>query len=159
MSITMAVLKKWITDKLKADTDFTALCVSTLGSELNYYRSSPMNDTVEQLPFLTAYSDIKHDDRVSGSDIGKIWNIPVVIGILSSEDSITDNDVEVWDSTDKVEIIESAMIEVLSREVRCGVSGNYNIFINDVKTMVTEIGEADDIQANVFIEFAENKNI
>ena len=157
--MTMAVIKKWITDTLSNDATFTQVCTDTLGSALNFYRSSPIDRIVETLPFLTAYSNMKHDDRVGGGDIGKTWSIPVVIGIASDDDGVTDGNATIWSSSDKVEIIESAMIDSLSKQVSCGISGNYNIRIFDVKTMITEIGEADDIQANVFIEFAEYRNI
>ena len=155
----IGTIKKWITDTLVASTEFNDYVQTILSKDLNYYRSSPMNDTKENYPYLTVFGVGKEDDRTAEGLMSDIWNIPIAIGIEENEDPIIEaNGVTVWDSSEKVELIEEKMVEILRKEVRCGIS-NEDIQMISVNTFLTEIGEADDVEAQVFITFGKYKLI
>jgi len=157
--MTAGMLKKWITDTLKNDTEFRDFCIATVGKELSYYRSAPINEVVETLPFCTVYSDEYEHNARSEDTWNKTWNIPLAIGITSNDESIDDNGVTVWDSTDKVEEIAMRAIDILTKEsFSCGVK-NEPINLIDTQMMITEIGEADDTQASLFITFGKLNGI
>jgi hypothetical protein len=155
----MGQIKKWATDTLSADAAYTALCVSTVGSALNFYRSSPIDRVVEALPFFTAYSNEANQDFGGQVEHRRTWEIPFAIGIEANEASEADGDATVWTSTDKAEILAVNAIETLRLQARsCGILGEDVIILN-TRVIVSEIGEADDVQANVFVTFGEMYHI
>lgn len=157
--LTMGQLKKWATDTLKADATYTALCIATVGSALNYYRSSPVDTVEESLPFFTAFTDEASQDFTGASDFNRTWNIPFALGIVANEKPVTEVGVKTWVSTDNAELLAVHAIETLRKEARsCGIYGEDVIILN-TRLIVTEIGEADDIQANIFLTFGELNHI
>jgi len=156
---TRDTLKKWVTDTLYNSAEYTTLCTTLVGSKLNYYRSAPMNDVVETLPFMSVYSDEYKEDDLSQQPWNETWVIPIAIAITSNEDSIDDSNVEVWESTDIVEQLAVEAKKILKREANgCGVSGEaINVLGTDLA--VSEIGEADDVQASMFITFGKLNSI
>ncbi len=155
----MAILKKFVTDTLKNSPEYEALCIAKVGTALNYYRSAPTNNVVEDLPFLTAYSDTFERDDTSQEPWNQTWIIPVAIGIESSSTSADDDGVDVWNSTDKVEELAVEAIEILRKETNgCGVN-NENINLLKTEMVISEIGEADDVQASIFITFGKLNSI
>lgn len=157
--MTMGVLKKWITDTLDSSAEYQAFCTATIGTTLNFYRSSPMNKTVEVLPFLTAYSNESEEDDLTDAPWNETWSIPIAIAITSERKPAEDGNTDVWESTDKVELIAVKAKEILKKEANgCGISGES---INLLKTnlAVSEIGEADDVQASMFITFGKLNGI
>lgn len=152
-------IKKWITDTLKDDTDYEQLCIDTIGEPLNFYRSSPMDRNAEDLPYLTAYSDMMEADETSQKFFKEEWFIPVSISIEESDDPIDDNEVNTWTSTDKVEKIAYNAIETLKKESRaCGINGE-DILLVSYSIYITEIGEANDTQAIIQLQFGKVNNI
>ena len=157
--ITMGILKKWATDTLKNSTEFQAICTSTIGAQLNYYRSAPMDRPAETLPYLTAYSDEYEQDDQSDQFWNVTWVIPIAIAIECVDDFETDADVSVWTSTDKVEILAMSAKEILKTEANgCGIQGE-DLRVIRSNLIVTEIGQADDVQANLFITLGKTNSI
>lgn len=157
--MTMGILKKWITDTLKNSPEYEALCIATVGSALKFYRSSPMDKVAEDLPFLTAFSDEYEEDDLTEAAWNETWTIPIAIGIEGVKKSIQDNNVTVWTSTDNAELLAVEAKKLLKKEANgCGISGEA---INVLKTnlAVSEIGEADDVQASMFITFGKLNSI
>lgn len=156
---TMGSISKWITDTVYADATFTALCVSTVGTALNLYRHSPMNRVVEDMPFLTIFSDELNQNFSGNPEYFRTWAIPIALGIAANEDEVVDGTTKVWESVDHAELLANSLVELLYREARsCGINGE-NVIILDTRIIVTEIGEADDVQANIFLTFGEERNI
>jgi len=156
---TMGSISKWITDTLYADTAFTALCISTVGEPLNFYRHSPMNRVVETAPFLTVFSDELNQNFSGGVEYFRTWSIPIALGIVANEDEVLDGVTKVWSSVDHAETLANLAVEILRKEARsCGINGE-NVIILDTRIIVTEIGEADDVQANIFLTFGEENHI
>jgi hypothetical protein len=155
----MGQLKKWATDTLSADATYTALCIATVGEALNFYRSSPVDTVEESLPFFTAFTDEATQDFTGATDFNRTWNVPFALGISANERAEMDGVVKTWKSTDDAEILAVNAIEVLRKEAKsCGIYGEDVIILN-TRLIVTEIGEADDIQANIFLTFGELNHI
>ena len=157
--MTMGTLKKWITDTLDASVEYQDFCTATIGSTLNFYRSSPVDKVVEVLPFFTAFSDEYQDDDLSEAAWNETWTIPIAIGIEGDKKSVADGNTTVWDSTDKVELLAIKARDILKKDANgCGISGEA---INLLKTnlAISEIGEADDVQASMFITFSKLNSI
>jgi len=157
--MTMGILKKWITDTLNNSAEYTTLCTTLVGSKLNYYRSAPMNKVVEALPFMSVYSDEYKEDDLNQQPWNETWTIPIAIAITSNEDSEDDSGVKVWVSTDTVEQLAIKAKEILKKEANgCGISGEA-INVLGTELAVSEIGEADDVQASMFITFGKLNSI
>jgi len=156
--ITMGVIKKWITDILDSNEEYQTFCTVTIGSTLNFYRSSPMDKPAETIPFFTAYSNETEKDLSTQEIWNETWDIPIAIAIETEENPVEDGDTKVWESTDKVELLAVKAIEILKREISCGINGTS---ISILKTFITvsEIGEADDVQASMFITFGKSNSL
>ena len=154
--MTMQILKKWITDTLKTSVEYTTLCNDALGSTLNFYRSSPADRPAETLPFLTAFSGDSEDDLTA--EYVEEWRIPIAIGIDGEKRSIDDDDVTVWESTDKAELLITTARDILKKASSCGIKNEDVRYVRS-NYIVTEIGEADDVQASMFITFGKINSI
>lgn len=151
-------LKKWITQTLSADVDFKALCIAQIGEPLNFYRGTPMNELVEITPFFTVFTDEENADYVSRGDFPNTWSVPCALAVSELINSIIlDGETTVYTGTDIVEELAIAAIQVLKREIRACNLGDMRILQSRV--VVSQIGEADDIQANIFLTFGEMTNI
>jgi len=163
--ITMGILKKWVTDTLSANATYSALCVATVGSALNYYRGTPMNKVVEALPFFTAFTDESNQDFNSGMEYPKNWSVPCALAITSVDTnampiaSVTDGSTVVYELTDDAELLAAEAIEILRKQASsCGINGE-NVILLSARVIVSQIGEADDIQANIFLTFGLENHI
>lgn len=162
--LTMGQLAKWAVDTLSNSPTFTALCTAQVGSALNFYRHTPVDGRLmETSPFLTAYSsETALDFSGNGMDYPDTWDIPIAIGYevpLNEESPSIDGNAKVWLPSDKVELIAVNAIDILRKEASsCGIGGE-NVIITNARVIVTEIGEAVDVQANVFITFGRMRNI
>lgn len=157
--LTMGQLKKWVTDTLSNSVEYTSVCTTTVGSKLNFYRSTPIDRVVEVLPFLTVFTDTSEQDFTGQSYFNKSWDIPIALGIMSNAKSEKDGTTELWASTDKAELLAHTALEILRNTARsCGINGE-DVIITRTRLIVTEIGEADDVQANIFITFSEVNHI
>ncbi len=157
--MTMGILKKWITDTLNASPEYTTLCTTLVGSKLNYYRSAPMNDAVEALPFMSVYSDEYKEDDLTQQPWNETWSIPIAIVIATDEDSVDDSGVDVWITTDTVEELAVGARDILKKQANgCGISGEA-INVLGIELAISEIGEADDVQASMFITFGKLNSI
>ena len=152
-----AEIKKWITQTLSQSASFTALCTSIIDSKLNFYRGTPINDIVEEIPYFTVFTDESSADYTSQSGFQTVWNIPCALTIAENITHITDGDVIVYEVTDNVERLANASIEVLKAELRACNLGDIRLMQSRV--VISQIGEADDIQANIFLTFGELSNI
>lgn len=152
-----AEIKKWITQTLSQSASLTALCTSIIDSKLNFYRGTPINDVVEEIPYFTVFTDESNADYTSQSGFQTVWNIPCALAIAENITHITDGDVIVYEVTDNVERLANASIEVLKAELRACNLGDIRLMQSRV--VISQIGEADDIQANIFLTFGELSNI
>lgn len=148
---TMGTLKKWATDTLKNSVEYQQFCTGLIGTQLNFYRSSPMDDLHEILPYLTAYSDEYEEDDQAEGIWDTTWVLPIAIAIETEEKPVDDSGVTVWEGTDKAELLAMKAKEILKVQANaCGIKG-VDIRFMKAYLVVTEVGEADDIQANLFL--------
>jgi len=153
-------IKSWIIDTLKNDADYTQLCVDTVGSTLNFYSSSPMdNEEHFAYPSFEVYSDETMSSYDSSSPFGKIFTIPIAIAIEVDDEPVDVSGTKKWDSTDKVEKLAMYAENILRREANCGINNNYAKLLNS-ELQISEIGEATrDVQAAMWIQFGLHNNI
>lgn len=164
--MTMGILKKWATDTLKNSAEFQTLCTTVLGEQLNYYRSAPVDSTEhEVLPYLTVYSDEHEVDDTSQEFWNETFNLPLSIGITTEtadgdeKDAVNDAGVTVWETTDDAELLASTAKTILKTKANgCGIGGE-DIRLIRSRLYVSEIGEADDVQASMLLTFAKANSI
>lgn len=153
---TMADIKAWAVQTLKNDAGFTQFCVNTVGSVLNFYSNSPADRVEEVLPFLTAFSYETAHDFASREDFSRTWSIPFAIGVYGDYNSVDDLGVTIWNAPDTAERLATEAVEVLRREaMSCG----NDIQVLSYRILVTQIGEAEDVQANLFVIFGQMNTI
>jgi len=154
-------IKAWVIATLKNDATFTQLCIDTIGSALNFSSSSPMNNNNHfQYPSCEVYSDETMKTYDSNAPYNKVFTIPIAIAIEVEKEPVITDDVNVWESTDKVELIASSAEEILRKEVMgCGINGYYGKLLSS-ELQISEIGEStQDVQAAMWIQIGLHNNI
>jgi len=151
--MTAKIIKKWIANTLKNDELFKNFCIEKIGSELNYYISPPVNDVVEVLPFMAVYTDSYANDRQSDANWNETWSIPMAIGIETTVEEIVEDGVYVWTGIDDIEEVASKVKELLQKEADSMGIENESINLINTDMVISDIGEADDIQASMLLSF------
>ena len=95
----------------------------------------------------------------------KNWNVPCALAIngVGSDDMpvapVTDGTSSVYELTDDAELLALTAVEILRKKAaRCGINGE-NVILMSARVIVSQIGEADDVQANIFLVFGLGNHI
>ena len=145
---TLASIQSFIATQLVNNAEFTTLCVDTIGSKLNFYTDSSILRADEVMPFLVVHKF----NKAYEIDKEPEWIVQMLIGIESEEKYIESGGIRYYQSTSSVETIADKAIEIIKCDLAAvGVEGNKKLFIQNYNVLITEIGEADDIQAIVTI--------
>lgn len=144
---TLTQIQDFIVKHVKADADYDVLCNTIAGSSLNYARGSDLSRDTEKTPFFTSYKF--NSQKTDGED--PYWVVQYVIGIDGEgEEPVTEDGVKVWQSTDNVEQLAVKALDLIHEGLRDGsFLGQCLLRITDENILITEVGEAFDVQAIV----------
>lgn len=146
--ISMSSIQKMMALSLKNSAEFTTLCTDNLNSEMNFYIDPSVSENSLKLP----YTVIHKFNKSAPIDMEKEWVLQMVLAIKSEEDPIIENGISLYPSARLIELISDSAIGLIEQNLSCvGVDGDRQLFIKDYNILITEIGEADDIQAIVTI--------
>lgn len=146
----MSDIKAWIISELSQNTEFQQLCITEVGSVLNFYSSTPINDDLEVLPSFTVFSETLDNDFSRNAGYSDNFKIPFAIRINPALDPIESGNIFVFSAPDVAEKLAVKARDIVQKNAKdCG---------NDLRLLtfslyVTQIGEADDVQAVGKFEF------
>lgn len=145
--ITLSEIQDFLVRHLKNSSEFANVCTTILNQQLNYYKGSNIRGDIEDVPYLTAYKF--NSQKTKGQDPS--WVVQFVIGIDGTGAEIIDSDgVTKWEASDNVEKLAVAALDLIHEGIRDGsLLGQCQLSVVDENILVTEIGEADDVQAIV----------
>jgi len=144
--ITLTDVQDFIVRHVKDSAEFKATSDAILGEDINFYRGADIKRYVETLPYYTAYKF--NSQKSEGND--SRWIVQFVIGISGEAEPIVDNGVTIWEATDKVEQLAVKALDVIHEGVLDGSLGGICLLrIADENILITEVGEALDVQAIV----------
>ena len=151
--ISLTDIQYGILKAVKTDTDFQTLCNNTIGETLNFYHGTDLMKYKETLPYMTAYKF--NTQKQEGAD--RQWFIQFVLGIEAEAEPIKDSlDIIRYTTTDKIEVLAREALEVIRSAFRMGlITGNSNLRVVSENIIITEVGEADDVQAIVGLQIEE----
>ena len=154
MSMKQSDIQKFIISSLKDNAEFDALCTTITGGTLNFYRDSSIRETTEVIPYLVAHKFTKKE-MLTNSDTSNMFVSQFVVAIEVDNKAADVDGVMVFPSSDDIEEIVEKAIEI----IKCKLSAlgilvdgtpDKNMFITDINTLITEVGESTvDIQAIV----------
>ena len=147
--ITLTSIQDFIVKHVKGDAEYDVLCNALVKSSLNYARGSDLSRVVEVAPFFTSYKF--NSQNAEGEE--PYWVVQYVIGIdAEGEEPIIEDGVKVWQSTDNVEQLAVKALDLIHEGLRDGsFMGQCLLRITDENILITEVGEANDVQAIVTI--------
>lgn len=144
--IRLSDLQILVARTLKDSAEYTTLCVDTVGSALTYYTDSSIKRADEVIPYAIVHKINKSEADQEQDE----WLLQLIIGIHAEEKSIEDDGIWVYPSTNHLETLADKAVELVNCELGTfGVSGEMNIRIFGYNILITEIGEAEDVQAIV----------
>lgn len=151
--ILLTDIQHFLVKEVKNSAEFEALSQSLLNESLNYYRGANLKGSKEKLPYFTSYKFNSQDEENKDSE----WIVQFIIGIEGDEDYIVDGDgIKVYESTDHVEQLAVKALSVIKTGLRDGsFNGKCDLRIASVNIIITEVGEADDVQAIVTLRLEE----
>lgn len=144
--ITLTQIQDFVVRHVKDSAEFKTLSDSILGADVNFYRGADLKKYTETVPYFTAY---KFNSQNS-EGVDARWIVQFVIGIDGEAEPIVDNGVTIWEATDKVEQLAVKALDVMHEGVLDGsLGGQCLLRIADENILITEVGEALDVQAIV----------
>lgn len=150
-------IQEWSASTLKASEEFKQFCIDTIGTELNFFSSFPFREEVkeEDLPAIIFYTEVFDASNISTEDFVRFWTLPFVIQIIPIKEPVNINGVLIWDSTAVIKKIAYKACEVLEETAECGID-NKDIRVIEIEALsTTDIDEADDLQAQIFLKFGQ----
>ena len=151
-------IQKFIISSLKDNVEFNALCAAKAGSTLDFYRDSSIREAIETLPYLVAHKFTKKE-MLTNSETSNMFVSQFIVAIEVDNKAKDVAGVKVFPSSDNIEDIVEKAIEIIKCELRnLGIlvdgTPDKNMFITDINTLITEVGESTvDIQAIVTLTF------
>lgn len=151
--ITLTDVQDFIVRTVAKSSEFDTLANSLLGSSLSFHRGSDLSRDVEALPHMIGYKF--NSQHIEGDD--PFWIVQYIIAIDGTADPVTDGDgIVIYEATDKVEQLAVKAFDIIKAELRAGgLGGVCTIRIANVNILITEVGEADDVQAIVTLRLEE----
>jgi len=153
-------IQEWASSTLKNNAEFNQFCVDTIGSELSFYSSFPFKEEVREdnLPAIIFYSEMMEGSNNSTADFFREWKLPFVVQIIPRVNSELVNGVESWTSTQDIKKIAYKACEILEK-YDCTIGSGKVRFLAIESLTTTDIDEADDLQAQVFVQFGEDNGL
>lgn len=147
MDVTLTDVQDFVVREVATSAEFSAFSTGLIGTNLNFYRGADLSANVEELPYFVSYKFNSQDTE--GAD--PVWIVQYIIGIDGSSEGVADGDgIVIYDATDKVEQLAVKALGIIRQGILSGgLKGVCGIRISDVNILITEVGEADDVQAIV----------
>ena len=152
-------IQGWAATTLKNSASFNQFCIDTIGKTLTFVTSEPVDDReldAVALPFISIWSTVYEENNLSQTPYNKMWTMPISIGIEAVEKPVDINGILVFESTKIAKALAwEAKITLQQKANECGIDNKDIRLIEVLHLSVTEIGEADDIQANLILNFGQ----
>ena len=153
--ITLTDIQDFVVRQVATSAEFNTLVDSLLGTPMGFYRGSDLSKAEEQLPYFTSYKFNSQD--VEGQN--STWLVQYVIAIDGTANPVVDADnITLYEESDKVERLATKALDIIRQGLSAGdLGGMCSIRIVDTNILITEIGEADDVQAIVTLRLEDIK--
>lgn len=156
LSISLSDLQLAITKGIKEDLEFQSYCNSVLGEQLNYYVESNISIEYEGYNHFVCNKSENGSSSVEGEE--DEWELELFIFTEGERQSVTQNDIEVYESSS---ISEKLMIEAVKAGIRSlSATNEYcQLRMTGINIQTTEIGESNDMCSAAFLRFNQEKTL
>ena len=151
---TLSDVQKTIAVALKNSQEFKDICIANAGSELSFALDSSMLFQREDLPYCVVHKFNKvHDENAEDEFI-----LQVVFAQTISYEPIEVDGIKMYQEAFNIENITNAAIVAIEDELSCsGVIGEFGFLVSHYNIILSEVGEADDIQSVLTLKIEKNK--
>ena len=152
--ITLTDIQDFMVREVATSTEFADLATSLLGVTFKFYRGVDLRYEEYADPYFVSYKF--HSQNPEGED--PTWFLQYIIGLPDPADTVSpapDTDgVIVTPLTDHIEALAVKALGIIRQGLSSGgLNGQCNMRIADANILITEVGEADDVQAIVTLRF------
>lgn len=153
--ITLTDIQDFIVRQVAKSSEFAALSNTILGKTIGFYRGSDLSKAIEDTPSFIAYKFNSQDVEDQNSN----WVVQYVIAIDGVSEPVIDIDgITLYEDSNNVETLAVKALDIIREGLSAGdLGGICTLRIVDVNILVTEIGEADDVQAIVTLRLENYK--
>lgn len=153
--ITLTDIQDFIVRQVAKSAEFDTLSNTLLGTSMDFYRGSDLRGALEQTPYFMSFKFNSQDVEDQNSN----WIVQYIIAIDGTADAVVDADnITLYEDSDKVERLAVKALDIIREGLSAGdLGGICTIRIVDVNILITEIGEADDVQAIVTLRLENYK--
>jgi len=147
--IAMISIQKMIAKALHQSADFNDYCLSIIGKTFDFHIDPSIAQETETLPYVAIHKfnkahDVERDDE---------WIVQLIMAIQSESEPIEEDGIKIFPSSSNVELMVDKAIEIIKEElIVVGVENSRLIRVSSFNVLITEVGEADDVQAIVTIK-------
>jgi len=144
--ITLTDVQDFLVRHVKSSSEFDTLCNTLIGSSLNFFRGADLRRD-EDTPHFTSYKF--NSQKNDGED--SEWTVQFVIGIDGDAEPVVDGDgITIYEATDNVEKLAVKALDIVREGLLDGsLGGICTLRVASENILITEVGEAKDVQAIV----------
>jgi len=149
--ILLTDLQDFLVREVATSAEFAALATSLGLDPFTFYRGADLETNIEQLPYFVSY---KFNSREQ-EGLDPYWMVQYVIGIDGSAPADVDGDnVTIYPATDHAEQLAAKALGIIRQGISSGgLNGQCLMRITSANILITEVGEARDVQAIVTLRF------
>jgi hypothetical protein len=150
--ITLTDIQDFMVREVATSAEFAALATSLgVTAPFSFYRGADLETDIETLPYFVSYKF----NSSSQEDLDPYWMLQFIVGIDGSAEAEVDGDnVVVYSATDNVEKLAVKALGIIRQGISSGgLNGQCLIRLASANVLITEVGEADDVQAIVTLRF------
>lgn len=156
--VSLTDIQDFIVRTVAKSAVFAQFCTDTIGGQLKYYRGADLRYGPASEASFTAYKFYSRDEQA----LETAWHVQYVIGLPVDEDdkTVDEDGITILPSSDKVEALALTALGIIRQGVRDGgLKGRCDMYVADANVLITEVGEADDVQAIVTLRFEAYKTM
>lgn len=153
----LSSIQKFIISTLREDVEFNTLAKDGLGTDFSYFIDADAFDSIDSLPSITAFGIETTDAK--GEDTSYV--VQYNLSAEYNDKPVVENGISFYPTKGILENLAIKSIDLLIKEINTfGLNGECGkISITDKNLFLTDVGEAQDIQAIISMRLVEKKTM
>jgi len=150
----LSAIQSVITSSLKNSIDFKNKSLSLIGEELNFYMDTSILYEEEKTPYIAFHKFNSTFDENSNND----YILQFIVSLYYGEPKTDANGINYVEEVSFAEELALEALKDIKETLVCvGVDGDRSLYVSNYNILITEVGEAEDIQAIVTLRVS-NEN-
>ena len=160
--VTLTDIQDFVVREVAISAEFAALATSLVNKTFVFYRGDDLR--IDPATRGDAYFIASKFNAQDSENVDTVFFIQYILGVVDDPDlpdPVADSDgVYILPQTDHVEQLAIKALGIIRQGLSSGgLNGRCDMRISDTNILITEVGEADDVQAIVTLRFESFKTL